>query len=113
MRQYQYLIAILALTASCTAELPKEAIQTQESVNVFPDNNGATLPPNIAPMNLRIDTEGEGYITHIYTKADTKGIITEGKETDIDIDQWHTLLQGAKGDTIYTNVYVKHNGKSF
>ena len=111
MRHYQYLIAILILTVSCTAELPKDAMQTQEPVNVFPDNNGATLPPNIAPMNLRIDTEGEDYITHIYTKADTDGIITEGKETDIDIDRWHKLLQGAKGDTIYTTVYVKANGR--
>ena len=110
MRHYLYLIAILFLMASCTTELPKEAVQTQEAPNVFPDNNGATLPPNIAPMNLRIDTSGEAFITHIHTKADADGIVVEGKETDIDLKQWRTLLQGAKGDTIYTTIFVKNNG---
>ena len=110
MRQYIHLIAILILAVSCTAELPKDSKLAQEPANVFPDNNGATLPPNIAPMNLRIDNEGDDYITHIHTKADAKGIVVKGKETDINTDQWHKLLQSAKGDTIYTTVYVRHNG---
>lgn len=101
----------MLLLASCTVEIPKDARQTQEAVTVFPDNDGATLPPNIAPMNLRIDTEGEAFITHFFSKADPEGIIAEGKETDIDTERWHTLLNATKGDTLHTTVYVRHDGQ--
>ena len=111
MRPYIPLIATLLLIASCTPQLPKADKQAEEHADIFPDNDGATLPPNIAPINLRIDNEGEDFITHIYTKAETQGIIAPGKEINIDIEQWHALLQGAKTDTLYTTIYVKNDGK--
>lgn len=96
---------------ACTTSLPEAYTTTDTPVKVFPANDSATLPPNIAPVNLRIDEEGDDYVTHIFSDADQKGIIAAGKETDIDIDAWHTLLGKTTGDTLYTQVYVSRSGE--
>lgn len=109
MKRLLYWIAIVTL-AACTTSLPEASTPVNMPANVFPNNDSATLPPNIAPMNIRIDEEGDEYVTHIFSNADKEGIIVGGKETNIDLDTWHALLEKTKGDTLCTQVFVKRNG---
>lgn len=110
MKKILYILLTLALT-SCTVAIPENATQSTSAADVFPDNDGATIPPNIAPMNFRIDTEADAYITHIYSDHDKEGIVVDGKNVDIDIDKWKALLDGAKGSYIYTEIYTKNGGQ--
>lgn len=103
-------MALVAL-AACSPKVPEDSVQMDSSAEVFPNSDGATLPPNIAPLNIRIDEEGEKYVTHIYSNADKEGIVADGKETDINVDEWHELLAATVDDTLFTEVYVLRNGK--
>lgn len=109
MKRLLYLVVLVAL-AACSPKLPEASTPVNIPANAFPNNDGATLPPNIAPMNIRIDEEGEEYVTHIFSNADEEGIVVGGKETDIDVEEWHQLLAKTKGNTLYTQVFVRRNG---
>ncbi len=111
MKHQLYALSLLLICAACSTPLPENPQVSRHRAAVFPDNDGATLPPNIAPINLRIDTEGDRFVTHCYTKASPDGIVAAGRETDIDIDDWHTLMQEARGDTLFTDIYIKNDGR--
>lgn len=113
MKIHTIIIALLALLlVACNPSVPHDAVATGRTARVLPyNNNGATLPPNIAPMNFGINEDGTDFVTHIYSDANRDGIIVSGKEVKIPADEWHTLLEGAKGHNVYTDVYVQRNGK--
>lgn len=77
---------------------------------VLPDNSGATLPPNIAPLNFCIQEEGEEFVTRFSTHNGQE-MVMSGQTLDIDVTQWHQLLAAAVGDTLWTDIYVRQNGR--
>lgn len=102
------LLSIFTLT-SCKPSVPKDAKQQHNKAVISPDEDGATIPPNIAPINFRIQTDGDDYITRIYT-AKGKEYLTGGKDVIIPIDSWRDLLNEAKGGALFVDIYVKRDG---
>ena len=75
---------------------------------VMPDNNGATLPPNIAPLNFEIQEEGKTFVTRLSTRSGEEW--TGGGHTvSIDLKDWQRLLTAAVGDTLWTDIYVRQD----
>lgn len=109
MKISHIILSALAMTmVACTPTLPEQATKVKHHAMVYPtDNLDATLPPNIAPMNFRIDEDGDDWRVHIYSDVDKDGIIIEGREVEVPIDEWHKLLVAAKGQRIYTDIYVE------
>lgn len=97
--------------ASCGAEVPSEYEEGGRTVAVTPDYTGVTIPCNIAPLNFRIGIEGDDYVTRLRTKANPEGIVVSGRDLDIPVDEWHDLIGKAKGDSVYTDIFVRRNGK--
>lgn len=75
---------------------------------VMPDNNGATLPPNIAPLNFEILEEGKTFVTRLSTRSGEEWI-GGGRTVCIDLEDWQRLLTAAVGDTLWTDIYVRQN----
>lgn len=117
MKITHILLAALTLTLillSCNPSLPEQATEAGRVAAVYPaDNAGATLPPNIAPLNFRINEEGDGWLTHIYSDADREGMTLEGRDVDIPVDAWHALLEGAKGHQVHVDIYVDKKGEGW
>lgn len=110
MKKTTYILLLLILLTACRQSIPSDAVQVTQEARTTPNDNGATLPPNIAPLNFCIDEEGDSYITRFYTKNGDE-IVCCGKTTDVSTNEWHKLLQSAKGDILYTDIYVKNAGK--
>lgn len=114
-RKYSKQVAMSLLAGffliSCSPSLPEKATKTQQTVNISTHHDGATLPPNIAPLNFRINEPGDNFATHIWSEANTDGIVTEGNKVEIDEYEWHELLKGAKGHKIYTDIYIEKDSK--
>ena len=104
-----YLLSLL-FTLSCTPSVPDQADEAGRDAVVAPDNHDATLPPNIAPLNFEIQEEGEAYVTRFSTHSGEE-LVVGGQTTDIDTDRWHQLLQAAVGDTLFTDIYVRQDGR--
>lgn len=105
------LSAISFLLAACSPSLPQHAKMCLRKPHLSVDNDSATLPPNISPMNFRIKEQGEEYLSHFWSEADRDGLVVEGPAVMIDEDDWHALLQLSKGKTLYCDIYVKKDGK--
>ncbi len=99
--------SLIALAACSAPAVPDNYAEADAPLTITPDYNGTTIPCNIAPLNFRIGAEGSDYVTHLRTKADPDGIVLAGRTIDIPVDRWHALLDGAKGDSVYADVYVK------
>lgn len=116
MKKTQRILFALSLLGAfalggCTPTVPADATKEARMARVLPDNHDAVLPPNVAPMNFMVQEEGDAYITHIYSDANREGIVCEGKDVDIPMKEWKDLLFATKGKTLYTDVFVKHDGQ--
>lgn len=101
------LLAALALLTACTPRVPDDARAVGRPARIVPDNGEAVLPPNIAPLNFRIEEEGSAYVVRLYTDADPAGIVIGGRTIDIPVKAWHRLLEGARGGLLHTDIYVR------
>ena len=99
------LLLCLVLTC-CGVSVPEDAQQVNRKALVMPDNDGAVLPLNIAPLNFRILEQGDDYIVRFSIK-DNEEIVTRNEVIDIPLSDWQELLAKACGDTLYTDIYVK------
>lgn len=103
---------LLSLLASCAPSVPDDAIDAKCCANVYPDNANATLPPNIAPLNFMVSEGGEDCVVRIHGDKTSDEILVQGPMVEVDVDDWHSLLQKCKGGNVYTDIYVKaDNGK--
>lgn len=79
--------------------------------SVSPDNFGATLPPNIAPLNFCIQRgDATEAVTRLHSRRGGE-IVVEGWDVCFDEDQWHALLQASCGDTLFCDIYQQANGQ--
>lgn len=109
-----FLSALTLTLLACGPSLPQSATDAGRHAAVCPtDDADATLPPNIAPMNFRIEEEGDAWRVHIYSDTDPEGLVMDGREVDIPVDDWHALLEGAKGRRVYTDIYVDKKGEGW
>ena len=105
------LLSLLPALFACTPDVPKDAQPLESHAKTLPDYAGATLPPNIAPMNFRVEEDADACIVHFHSRKGNRSLVAEGKTTDLPADDWKELLQAARGDTLYTDIYVQRKGK--
>lgn len=109
IRQTLLSLSVLAFTA-CSVSVPEHASRNGRNAVTFPEYDDAVIPPNIAPLNFLIEDSADDYITHIYTASGQSETVVGGSRVEISLDEWRNLLAEAKGDTLYTDIYVKTNG---
>lgn len=109
MRKITFFVCslLLLLVASCAPSVHDGAIDANRMANVYPDNADAVLPPNIAPLNFMVNEGGGECVVRIYSDKTQDEIIVNGPKVDIDVDDWHSLLQKAKGGHLFTDIYAQ------
>ena len=76
--------------------------------SIFPDYTGILIPPNIAPLNFRINEQGDEFETRLYLSKEKPIVIrSNNPKVQIDIDQWKKLLERGKGSKLFVDVFVK------
>jgi hypothetical protein len=109
MRSYLYTI-LLGLSGilqlSCSTEIRKYEHINRQPV-IFPDYTGILIPPNIAPLNFRIDEPGSNYLVKFYTFGkDTLIIRNHHPLIQVDLNNWRDLMDAGKGGKLYMDVFV-------
>jgi Tol biopolymer transport system component len=82
-----------------------------DSLTISPDYAAVTMPANIAPLNFKVTTEADEYLTHIHSRKDADGFTVGGKTLDIPAKKWKAMLAEAQGDTVFIDIYVRRDGK--
>ena len=106
---FSLLTFCLALSGCARSVAPVRFESVDETPQIYPDYTGITIPPNIAPMNFTIETDGDEYYTEI-SAPNTPAIAVHGKNVLVPEKKWKTLLDGNKELDIQTVVYVHKNG---
>lgn len=79
--------------------------------NITPDYRDVVIPPNIAPLNFRVQHAGDAYLVNIH--SDQGPSITIRSKTDrirIPSKPWRALLQANRGRDLFVDVSVRdHN----
>lgn len=99
-------LILLLFLSSCSKQVPRDAALQSTPVSIYPDYTALTIPYNIAPLNFEIRQDARQYLTRIYS-SQGKEIIMEGKKVCIHPKDWKRLLKENKGDTLYTEIYLK------
>lgn len=98
------------LLVSCSAphpSVPATDHQVDTLPRLYPDYSDVTIPSNLAPVNFMVDEETVSeVVAHIAYPggSQTYGI---GTKVIIDADEWHQMLEAARGDSMMVTLYTK------
>jgi len=96
------------LTGSCEDDRPASPVVVGRAPRITPDYAGVVLPPNIAPLNFRIDEPGRRYAARIHSDVgEPVEILSRTGEILIPQQRWKALLNANVGKEITVDVYVK------
>lgn len=93
------LIGILCACNHTPTEIPEALTQPL----VFPDYEGVTIPPNIAPLSFRINTEEKEVRTVLHTPG--YSVTVKNKEISISARKWKKLL--LSGEKIQVDISAR------
>lgn len=99
------IICLVFALASCNS-VPASYTEAKDTLDIYPDYADVFIPFNCAPLNFHINNEASAYLTKLYS-TNGKSILVKGKDVQINIDDWKTLLENNKGATLYFEVYLK------
>lgn len=103
-------LLLLAFIYSCSTDLSNYSEVDRLPV-IFPDYAGIVIPPNIAPLNFIIKEKGEAFIAKISANGEDPLLVESSSGViDIDIQDWHKLLEKAKGREIQVEVFARDSG---
>jgi hypothetical protein len=95
-------LAIIGLVSSPLA------VWAAEPPRLFPDYIGITLPPNIAPLNFRIQEPGRSYQVELRsTQGPPISIHSPTPTIRIPLKAWSNLLRANPGQPLYWDVSVQ------
>ncbi|MDP4276235.1 MAG: hypothetical protein Q8914_01245 [Bacteroidota bacterium] len=109
MNKYSLLIFCSLLVTLCSCKhLPGHCKDATDTLSLYPDYKEVCIPYNIAPLNFRINNEATSYLTSIRSK-NGKTLIISGKDVEISLKDWKSLLAANKGEDLIVQVYAKQN----
>jgi len=76
--------------------------------SIFPDYTGILIPPNIAPLNFKINEPGVDFEAHFYLDNEKPLVVSSDKGIiQIPVRKWHSLLEKGKGKKLFIDIFVK------
>jgi len=107
------LLLILYLVIHKSRPDIKEYYTIERLPHINPDYSETVIPPNIAPLNFRINEPGKSFFVQIKSKnGDPIEIYSNDSKIIIPVHQWKELLSQNRGKEIQFSIYKEdQNGK--
>ena len=103
-------LSLLLLLFSACVESVSDAKQETVQPQIYPDYIGVTIPVNIAPLNFNMVDETVLRIDAVITDRHGHTLHSQGDEAvDFDLDDWHTILDQNRGDSLSITVSAKYD----
>ena len=110
---YFWLLAML-LVASCGQHpsVPSSSKEAKCLPAIFPDYCNVTVPCNIAPLNFMLPLEEyTGCVARFTTPDGQQQTYGDGAKVMMPEDEWHAMLQAAKGKSLKVEVWGEKEGQ--
>ena len=104
-------VVIVLLNMSCRPKLPHYS-ETDQNVELSPDYTSVSIPPNITPLNFRINESADKYLVRFYNSDGNEFIIRSGnRNIKIPREKWKKLLASSVSKGYFMDVIVKRSHK--
>ncbi len=112
MTMNKYITILIAIICAACTETVKVDLVSDVLPPVKPDYAQATIPVNIAPLNIMADGDVDK-IDVTVCSSDGKMVLhsQSAQVTDFNIEKWHALLAENAGKSIVYNVSLKVDGR--
>lgn len=104
---------LLSTLEACkpTATVPTVATEVKEQANIYPDYRDIIVPPNIAPLNIEVRSEGSEFVGCV-EGGGKQVVAAAGKDGTLQFDslEWKDLLQTARGKDLQVTLYAQRDG---
>jgi len=109
MRYFALVVITTLLLAACgQATVPAEYTQSDKLPKIYPDYIDVTVPVNIAPLTFMLEEPTTDMIARY--RAGDEEVVYEDKMQP-DEDEWHQLIEKAKGGSIEVDVFTREEDK--
>jgi hypothetical protein len=104
-------LVLVFFSFGCSGNL-KSFSEANRDASIFPDYNGVTFPPNIAPANFMIRENAKKFKVNIHDQGKNGIIINSGNgKVIITKSRWKRMLNTCRGNDLFVDIYAKKNGK--
>jgi len=111
MRVSRIIILIMSvLTIGCQQDRIKVSLNIDHLPEIFPDYKNITVPCNIAPLNFRVNEEGEKLFITLQGKEQKTELVIKGNKAIFPEKKWAEILKNNSGDSIEITVRILQNG---
>ena len=110
MNKIYLFAAVCLLFISCSGHQINE--NSSESVSIYPDYCGVTVPYNIAPLNFMPEGIEKGFVRFSSEGGDVLDVPVRGGRTRISTGKWHEFMSDVKGASVDVTV-VDAAGKAY
>lgn len=94
--------------AGCSRERPQSPAPVARPPKITPDYAGLVIPPNVAPLNFRIEEPGRAYMARIHAPFGQEiEVLSRTSEIVIPLEKWKNLLRANIGGALQVDVCVK------
>ena len=114
--KYPKIISVFLLTTvlfyGCShTDVPESASLLSPKASIYPDYTDITIPPNIAPLNFRIDEDGDRFVIDFIGENNYTFSLSTTKNVIIPIKKWRKLLSENIGKSYQIRISRKHQGQ--
>jgi hypothetical protein len=103
--------SIVLMNLSCRQKLPHYS-EINQNVELDPDYTSISIPPNIAPLNFRINESADKYLVRFYNSYGNEFIVGSGNwNIEIPPRKWRKLLVSSVSKEFFMDVFVKRSQK--
>jgi hypothetical protein len=95
----------LTLVSCGGASVPENFTQSESLPKIYPDYVDVTIPVNIAPLTFMMEQPVDEMVARL--SFGNEEMVLGGEKILPDVDDWHELLQQAKGQDITVEVYAR------
>jgi len=108
IRLASFAILTVLVAVGCKDERPESPVSAARPPRITPDYAGLVIPPNIAPLNFKIDEPGLRYVVRIRSALGPAiEIFSKTGEIVIPPAAWKGLLNANVGRELHLDIYVK------
>ncbi len=101
-------LSALFLLAGCGYKPGGRVTDSGITPDIIPDYSGLVIPVNIAPLNFRIQNEGNAYYAEISSEANRMiRVRSSDGQIRIPVKQWHDLLSDGNSGTVNFDIYIR------
>lgn len=102
------LTACIGLLTSCSGD---KVINVDKTAQIYPDYTGITIPPNIAPLNFKINENTGPYVITISGNGSEIIVRSRSGKVRIPESKWHRILGSAKGGELVIRIRARNKGR--